>query len=250
MGSSRVATVVPATFQLAVRPNAPSAKPSGWLPESPMKTAAALPRRRLKGRKPAHASASASASTNTASLLCIVTASTAKNAAAIPASVAASPSMLSSRLKAFVIPTSQTSATTPARKSFEISPEIVSPLKITSPAAANWAASFGIGPREKRSSSRPATKRIAHPPRIARSSRLAGAAPTATATPTPVKRPVTIPIPPNIGVVRSCQRSSRGAAASRAASGVRSSNQMAAAAAGNAAIAASTFTKQKRNEWL
>ena len=37
----------------------------------------------------------------------IVTASIAKNANAIPASVAASPSMLSSRLNAFVIPTSQ-----------------------------------------------------------------------------------------------------------------------------------------------
>jgi hypothetical protein len=31
---------------------------------------------------------------------------------------------------------------------------------------------------------------------------------------------------------------------------VRSRSQMAAAAAGNAAIAASTFTEQKRNDWL
>jgi hypothetical protein len=36
----------------------------------------------------------------------------------------------------------------------------------------------------------------------------------------------------------------------RVASGVRSSSQMAAAAAGNAAIAASTFTELKRNEGL
>ena len=215
-----------------------------------MKTAADFPRRRLKGRKPAHAAARASDTASTASFLCTVTASIAKNIAAIPASVAASPSMLSSRLNAFVMPTSQMSATTPARMSFEISPEIVRPLKITSPAAANWAASFGIGPSEKRSSRRPATKRIAQPPRTARSSRLAGAAPTAIATPTPVKRPATIPIPPNIGVVRSCQRSSRGAAANRLVSGVRSSSQMAAAAAGNAAIAASAFTEQKRNDWL
>jgi hypothetical protein len=56
--------------------------------------------------------------------------------------------MLSSRLKAFVIPTSQTKATTPARKSFEIKPEIVSPCQITRPAAANCAASLGIGPSE------------------------------------------------------------------------------------------------------
>ena len=59
-----------------------------------------------------------------------------------------------------------------------------------------------------------------------------------------------MPIPPSIGVVRSCQRSARGAVARRAASGLRSSSQMAAAAAGNAAIAASTFTESKRNEGL
>jgi hypothetical protein len=57
-----------------------------------------------------------------------------------------------------------------------------------------------------------------------------------------------IPIPPSIGVVRSCQRSSFGAAAMRVASRVRSRIQMAAAAAGRAAIAASPFTGSKRTE--
>ncbi len=143
-----MATVVPATFQLAVSPSAASAKPSTWLPESPMKTAAERRGWRLKGRKPTHAAAIAIERASTALFSCTVTASIAKNTAAIAASVAARPSMLSSRLKAFVIPTSQSSATTPARKSFEISPEIVRPLAITSPAAASCAASFGSGPRE------------------------------------------------------------------------------------------------------
>ena len=127
---------------------------------------------------------------------------------------------------------------------------MVTPLPITSPAAASWAASFGIGPSEKRSSSSPATKRIPQPPRIAMSSRVAGAASTATASQKPVRMPAKIPIPPSMGVVRSCQRSDLGAAASRAARGLRSSIQMAAAAAGKAAIAASAFTDPKRNEGL
>jgi hypothetical protein len=59
-----------------------------------------------------------------------------------------------------------------------------------------------------------------------------------------------MPIPPSIGVALSCQRSARGAAARREASGVRSSIQIAAAAAGNAAIAASALTDPKRNECL
>ena len=108
-GSSTVATVVPATVQLEARANDASANPSTWLPESPMKTAAARPGLRLKGRNPTQASPSASESTRTVSLGCSVSASIAKYAQAIVASVAASPSMLSRRLKAFVIPTSQRS---------------------------------------------------------------------------------------------------------------------------------------------
>ena len=44
IGSISVATVVSATFQLVASPSAPSVKPSTWLPESPMKTSAGLPR--------------------------------------------------------------------------------------------------------------------------------------------------------------------------------------------------------------
>ena len=54
IGSTSVATVVSATFQLVASPSAPSVKPSTWLPESPMNTAAGLPGRKLKGRKPRH----------------------------------------------------------------------------------------------------------------------------------------------------------------------------------------------------
>ena len=79
-----------------------------------MKTSALPPGRRLNGRNPAHASAPASESARIVWLGWIVTASIAKNANAIPASVAASPSMLSSRLNAFVIPTSQRSASAQA----------------------------------------------------------------------------------------------------------------------------------------
>ena len=55
IGSSSVATVVSATFQLVASPSAPSVKPSTWLPESPMKTSAGLPGRKLKSRKPRQA---------------------------------------------------------------------------------------------------------------------------------------------------------------------------------------------------
>ncbi len=155
-GSASVATVVPATFQLAARPSEASAKPSTWLPESPMKTAARRPGRRLKGRKPAQASAIASAKARCAWFGWVVTASIAKKPAAIAASVAASPSMLSSRLNAFVRPTSQSSASRVPATGFEISSTWV-PVASTSPAAPNWAASFASGLRWCRSSQRPAT---------------------------------------------------------------------------------------------
>ncbi len=78
IGSSSVATVVPASFQLADRLSAASANPITWLPESPMKTAAGLPMRRLNGRNPQQASASASASTCTSAFGSCVNVSTAK----------------------------------------------------------------------------------------------------------------------------------------------------------------------------
>ena len=104
-----MANVVPATVQLDASASDASPKPSTWLPESPMMTAAGRPGRRLKGRYPTHARPSARESTRTVSLSCSVTESTAKYAHAITASVAASPSMLSSRLNAFVMPTSHRS---------------------------------------------------------------------------------------------------------------------------------------------
>ena len=46
--------VVSATFQLVASPSVPSVNPSTWLPESPMKTSAGFPGRKLKMRKPRH----------------------------------------------------------------------------------------------------------------------------------------------------------------------------------------------------
>ncbi len=51
IGSKSVATVVPATFQLAERPSAASVKPSTCEPESPMKTSALLPRPEVEGQE-------------------------------------------------------------------------------------------------------------------------------------------------------------------------------------------------------
>ena len=52
IGSRSVATVVPATFQLAARPSAASAKPSTCEPESPMKTSALPPRAQVERQEP------------------------------------------------------------------------------------------------------------------------------------------------------------------------------------------------------
>ena len=83
IGSRKVATVVPATFQLADRPRAARKNPSTCEPESPMKTSA-LPRRlRLNGRKPRQARAPARASASAAWLGWTVTASIAKKPNAI-----------------------------------------------------------------------------------------------------------------------------------------------------------------------
>ena len=91
---------------------------------------------RLKRRKPTHASASESASTSTVSFGWTVTASSAKYPDAIAASVAASPSMLSSRLNAFVIPTSQITPSGTAIQSLPIN-STLSPLASAIPAAPN-----------------------------------------------------------------------------------------------------------------
>ncbi len=79
--------------------------------------------------------------------------------------------MLSSRLNAFVIPTSQTRPIAARATSLPtISTE--SPLASTIPAAANWAASFASGRSESEVVSSPATKRSAQPARIPSSSEL------------------------------------------------------------------------------
>ena len=73
--------------------------------------------------------------------------------------------MLSSRLNAFVIPTSQTTATSTATMSF-VNSSTRRPHAITIAAAANCATSFGSGPRWKTSSSSPAAKISVQPATI------------------------------------------------------------------------------------
>ena len=179
-----------------------------------MKTAAAFAGRRLKGRKPAQASASASAIDEHGVVR--VTrdgVDREEDRTRSPASVAASPSMLSSRLKAFVMPTSQTTRDGVREDLVRDRSATFRPLESTSAGGrrAGRRAS-GSAPSEKSRRARPAAKRIAQPPRIRQNSPArAGTAPTASARPTPAAMPATIPRPPNIGVGRSCQRSSRGA---------------------------------------
>ena len=107
-GSTMLVSVAPAVVQLEASASEARPKPITWLPESPMKTRALRPGRRLKGRKPRQAPPSASATTSGSSPASWSSAATAKTAQETVASDAARPSMLSSRLKAFVIPTSQT----------------------------------------------------------------------------------------------------------------------------------------------
>ena len=115
-GSSMPVSVVPAAVQLDASPREASPKPITWLPESPMNTAAGRPGRRLNGRKARQAAprASASGEHDVALARSARRVRPRSTAQATAASVAASPSMLSSRLKAFVIPTSQTSPSTVA----------------------------------------------------------------------------------------------------------------------------------------
>ena len=131
--------VVSATFQLVASPSVPRVNPSTWLPESPMKTSAGFPGRKLKMRKPRHVPMSARESTSRSRSSWTVSASIAKSVALISARVPARPSMLSSRLKAFVIPTSQRTPSAAARKSFETI-STVSPQASATAAAPNWAA--------------------------------------------------------------------------------------------------------------
>jgi hypothetical protein len=197
----------------------------------------------LKGRKPAQAKATLSASTSTSLSGCAVTASMAKKAHAIPASVAAIPSMLSSRLNAFVIPTSQTTPIGTAIQSF-LTSSTVSPCVSTIAVAPSCAASFASGGNEKASSTSPVTNRSAAARMIATSSELAPIAPKPIAAPSPATIPAKTPIPPSNGVSRRCQRSRVGLATSTRASGERSAAQIAVAAAGRATAETSEITTQ------
>ena len=167
----------------------------------------------------------------------VVNASIAKNAHAMAARVAASPSMLSSRLNAFVIPISQRTPITVAATSL---PTISTrtPEASTRAAAAPCAPIFMTGERWKTSSRRPATKRMAQPPRMPPSSAEAGMRPAASAMPAAASRPAMIPLPPRLGVERLCHRSARGAATRWRAAGVCSSARIVRKLAGSAARAA------------
>ena len=152
--------------------------------------------------------------------------------------------MLSSRLKAFVIPTSQMRPIPHARTSL---PTIStsSPLASTTTAAVTCAASFAIGLRCRRSSTRPATKTIVTPARIPPSSLDHSMTPVASATKTPAANPAKMPTPPNVGVASACQRSSEGMATSRPPTGERRRSQRTAAETESAAIATIAFTTAK-----
>ena len=186
-----------------------------------MKISAGPWTRRLNGRKPRHAQPIASETTSTRSFGCWVTASIAKANAPIAARVAASPSMLSSRLNAFVIPTSQTSAIATPMIGFATSCTL-SPVESTTAAAASCAPILTGGLSVRRSSISPAVKRIRQPARIPKSSQLASTAPTATLRLTPARSPATMPTPPSEGVDSVDQRSPVGAATTRRAKRDRS----------------------------
>ena len=208
-----------------------------------MKIAAGPVNRRLKGRNPTHAAVSASARTSTRSFGW-TRASIAKYAAAMPARLAARPSMLSRKLNAFVMPTSQTSASGIAIQS-EWTISTVRPPQIATPAAATCAASFGKGPSERTSSTSPVTKSTAAPPRMPRSVESASTAPSATAAPAPARMPAKIAMPPSVGVSRSCQRSRAGSATIRFWSGERSVAQTRNAVTGAATKATAALTPER-----
>ena len=174
-----------------------------------MNTAARRPGRRLYGRKPAQAKPRERARARTSSSSWSVAASIAKYPQATAASVAARPSMLSSRLNALVIPTSQTTATIVASRSFPIS-STRRPAAIAMPAAANCATSFASGLRCRTSSTSPAAKERS----AGEDSReLRGSAPARRSGPPRRHRRAgrgKMPTPPNVGVLRSCHRSSVG----------------------------------------
>src|SRR5688572_1276491 len=153
--------------------------------------------------------------------------------------------MLSSRLRAFVMPTSQKKAITIPSTSF-VTSSTRSPAAIAIPAAANWAASFATGLIGRTSSTSPATTRIAPPAMIPASSHDASSAPTRTATTAPAASPAAIPTPPNVGVMRPCRRVPVGCATSRPPTdGERRRAQSTKDATGSATTVTAALTADK-----
>ena len=149
--------------------------------------------------------------------------------------------MLSRRLNALVMPTSQSRPIAHAMTSLPTS-STFSPLASTTTAAVIWAASFAIGLRCQTSSTSPATKTIVTPARMPPSSPVHSMIPDASATAIPAAKPAKIPTPPKVGVGRSLHLSPVGTATSRAPTGERRRSQRTAAATENAAIATIAFT--------
>ena len=199
-----------------------------------MKTSAGLPGRKLKSRKPRQARPRLSERTSSSRSSWTVTASMAKKTAAINASVPASPSMLSSRLKAFVIPTSQSRPIDPGE-------DVVGDDLDREAGGRARSRPRRTG---RRASSAPAAcrrRRPARPRRAVRRRRGRRAArswactpPAAIAAAIPAARPRKMPTPPKVGVTCSLQRSPVGWATSRRASGERRSDQITNAATGRA----------------
>ena len=148
--------------------------------------AARRPGRRLKGRKPTQASAEREREQRAPSSLVVARRRRRprRRRTRSRASVAASPSMLSSRLKAFVIPTSQTRRERDREHVVRRRSRPTGPLASTIAPAADWAREL----RERAAACRgrpasPATKRSAQPPRMPHELGLTSTAPTAIATP-------------------------------------------------------------------
>ena len=186
-----------------------SAKPSTWLPLSPMNT---------RGR-PAQRGGCTAGSRRSARqtpererratkwLGCTVKASIAKNAQAIAASVAASPSMLSSRLNAFVIPTSQT---TPSDRREDVVADDLDADARRRARARRRRPARELGERRQvedvvEQAGEEEDRAAAEDPAELRRRR--GRRRSRAATPTATSRPAKIPTPPSSGVERVCQRS-------------------------------------------
>ena len=153
--------------------------------------------------------------------------------------------MLSSRLNAFVIPTSQRIPSGTAIQSVPTS-STVRPLQSDDRGRADLRAE--LGPRRERveivDEARQEEQRAAaeHAPEL----RVGSTTPQARARPLPRREAgEQMPRPPTSGVASPCQRSSRGAAERRRASGERSAARITAYEATRAAIATSAITEGK-----